>query len=186
MKQYLSVDDTSYVSEGVVLTDALIIRASSLIDGYCKREIGVKTYKERIPIYNQRGHVSYFPVIEVVSIQGRAAQGIMGNYFGIPSFETIDSSNVDIDKSIGTVLCGQSPFGSSFVDLEIEYTSGWETIPEKVKVACGILVSQLATNQNSNVKTKKDFDFSIEYFGNNMITPEVVDLLTEYKIRFFR
>lgn len=186
MTQYLELDDSSYVSEGVVLTNTLILRASAIIDGYCQREIGLKTYKERIPLNNQRGHVSYYPVEEVLSLQGRAIQGLMGNFFGIPTFEVIELSNIDIDKSIGTVWCGQSPFGSSYAELEIEYTSGFEVIPEKVKVACGLLVSQLASNQNPNVKTKKDFDYAIEYFSNNIVTPEIANLLSEYKLRSFR
>lgn len=186
MSQYLETADTAYVSPGIVLTNELIIRASAIIDGYCRREIGVKTYKERIPLNNQRGHVSYYPVIDVTSAQGRAGQGIMGNFFGQSSFEPIDPANIDIDKSIGTVWCGQSPFGSPFVELEIEYTSGWVTIPEKVKVACGMIISQLAANQNPNVKTKKDFDFTIEYFGNSMVTPEIADLLSEFRIMFMR
>jgi hypothetical protein len=68
----------------------------------------------------------------------------------------------------------------------VSYTSGWEIIPDKVKVACGLLIGQMATNPNSNVKSKKDFDYSIEYFGNNMITPEIADLLSEFELRSFR
>jgi len=186
MSQYLELADTSYVSDGVTLTESLIIRASALIDGYCRREIGLKAYKERIPLTNQRGHLSFYPVIEIDSVKGRASSGLMGNFFGAPGFVEMDKSNIDVDLSTGVLMSALSPFGSTFAELEVEYTSGWEVIPEKVKVACGLLVNQLVANPNSNVKSKKDFDFSIEYFGNSMITPEIANLLSEYKILFMR
>ncbi|WP_138755799.1 hypothetical protein [Paenibacillus sinopodophylli] len=188
MSQYLTTEDTIYVSDGIQLTIPLIIRASALIDGYCKREIGVKAYTERIPLtYEQRGHLTYAPIVDVLEASGRVMTGLMGNFFGAPGFEPIvDLSVIDIDKRLGTLWCGSSPFGSAYTELEIGYTSGWAEIPDKVKAACGLLVNQLASNPNSNVKSKKDFDFSIEYFGNSMLTPEIADLLSEYKLRSFR
>jgi hypothetical protein len=186
MSQYLDVSDTSFVGPGIFLNEALIERASAIIDGYCRREIGVKTYKERIPLTNFRGHVSFYPVIEVLSAEGRSSQGIMGGFFGPPTFVPIELSAIDMDKSIGSVWCGHYRFGSPMAELEIEYTSGWEDTPHKVKVACGMLISQLAVNANPNIKSKKDFDFSIEYFGSNLITPDIANLLAEYRIMFMR
>lgn len=188
MSRYLEITDTDYVTAGVKLTEPLIIRASAIIDGKCKREIGVKAYTERIRLTDaQRGHLSYYPVVDVLSAKGRPTQGVLGNFFGSPNFENIDDlSIIDVDKEIGTVWCGHSPFGSAYGELEMSYTSGWEIIPDKVKVACGLLIGQMATNPNSNVKSKKDFDYSIEYFGNNMITPEIADLLSEFELRSFR
>ncbi|WP_339309800.1 hypothetical protein NZ043_27790 [Paenibacillus sp. FSL k6-2145] len=188
MSRYLEVTDIDYVPAGVKLTEPLIIRASAIIDGRCKREIGVKTYTERIPLTDsQRGHLSYYPVLDLLSAKGRPTQGAFGNFFGSPEFEPIDNLNIiDVDKEIGSVWCGQSPFGSPYKEVEVSYTSGWEIIPDKVKVACGLLIGQMATNPNSNVKSKKDFDYSIEYFGNNMITPEIADLLSEFELRSFR
>jgi hypothetical protein len=187
MSQYLTVEDTDYVPAGVVLTLPLIIRASAIIDGHSKREIGVKSYIERIPLTNQRGHLSYYPVKEISAVNGRSAYGITGdNFFGIPGFVTADLTTLDVDKEIGTVMCGGSPFGMPYAELEVTYTSGWDPIPEKVKVACGLLVAQLSGNSNTNVKLKKDVDSTIEYFGNSLITPEIADLLSEYQHCSFR
>jgi hypothetical protein len=187
MSQYLTTEDTDYVSSEAALTIPLIIRASAIIDGRCKREIGLKEYTERIRLTDQRGHLSYYPVKDVTAIKGRAAYGITGdNFFGAPGFTEAVLSILDVDKEIGAVLCGGSPFGAPYTELEVTYTSGWNPIPDKVKVACGLLVSQLAGISNSNVKTKKDVDSTIEYFGNNMITPEIADLLSEYQYCSFR
>ncbi len=187
MSQYLTTADTDYVPAGAALTLPLIIRASAIIDGRCKREIGVTSYTERIPLTNQRGHLSYYPVKEITEIKGRAAYGITGdNFFGAPGFVGADPSTIDVDKEIGTLSCGNSLFGAPFAELEITYTSGWDPIPDKVKVACGLIIAQLSGNSNSNVKSKKDFDMTIEYFGNDMITPEIADLLSEYQHRSFR
>lgn len=187
MSQYLTVEDTDYVPAGVVLTLPLIIRASAIIDGRCRREIGVKSYTERIPLTNQRGHLSYYPVKEIIEVNGRAAYGITGdNFFGIPGFVTADLTTLDVDKEIGTVMCGGSPFGMPYAELEVTYTSGWDSIPNKVKIACGLIIAQLSSNSNTNVKLKKDVDSTIEYFGNNMITPEIADLLSEYQYCSFR
>lgn len=186
MSQYLTVDETDYFPAGTITSDSLIKRASAIIDGYCKREIAVSTYRERIPLTNGHGHLSYYPVVSIDEIKGRAAYGLHGNFFGVPGFETVDPVSIDVDKQIGTVICGGNLFGTPYTELEITYSSGWETIPEKVKVACGLLVAQIATNPNSNVKSKKDFDYSIEYFGGGMINPEIADLLSEYVLRSFR
>lgn len=187
MSQYLTVEDTDYVPAGVVLTLPLIIRASAIIDGRCRREIGVKSYTERIPLTNQRGHLSYYPVKEITEVNGRAAYGITGdNFFGAPDFVTADLTTFDVDREIGTVMCGGSPFGMPYAELEVTYTSGWDPIPDKVKVACGLIIAQLSVNSNTNVKLKKDVDSTIEYFGNNMITPEIADLLSDYQHSSFR
>ncbi|MCU6798002.1 hypothetical protein OB236_38345 [Paenibacillus sp. WQ 127069] len=190
MSQYLALDgtDTDFYPEGITPTVAQVIRASGIIDTYCKREIKTKPYTERIPLTSaQRGHLTFYPVIEVTAASGRAAQGIIGGFFGPPEFESIsDLSLLDIDRSIGSLWCGGSPFGMPYSELEITYTSGWDIIPDKVKVACGLLIGKLATNYDSNVKSKKDFDFSIEYFGSGMVTPEIADLLAEYQLMTFR
>ncbi|WP_135552098.1 hypothetical protein [Paenibacillus cymbidii] len=189
MSQYLDVDGSAaaYFPPGVTPTAALVLRASAIIDGYCKRAIEVKSYKERIPLSDrQRGHVSYWPVVAVTSVKGRPTAGPMGTFFGPAPFEELAADAVDIDMSIGTVWCGLSPFGSRYGELEIEYTSGWSPIPESVKVACGILVGKLSSTHDTNVKMKKDFDFTIEYFGTSLITPDVADLLAAYVQCSFR
>jgi hypothetical protein len=189
MSAYLDKDtDAAFVSAGVTLTDNLILRASAIIDGYCKREIGVKSYTERVPLTEyQRGHLSYYPVLEITALKGRASRHITGLDFGPPAFDDIsDLSTLDVDKNIGSLWCGTSVFGIPFTELEVTYTSGWADTPEKVKVACGMIIDQLVSINNPNVKVKKDFDSTIEYFGNSLISPEIANLLSEYVLILFR
>ncbi|OPA77463.1 hypothetical protein BVG16_13490 [Paenibacillus selenitireducens] len=188
MSTYLTIDDSDYVANGVQLTMPLIIRASAIIDGVCKRSIAITSYTERVPLTdNQRGHLSYYPVNDVTAVRGRPTHGITGiDIFGPPTFQDVSTDILDVDKPIGTLWCGYSLFGVPYSELEVTYTSGWEDIPEKVKVACGLIINQLASNPNPNVKAKKDFDLSIEYFSRNMVTPEISELLSEYVLRFFR
>jgi hypothetical protein len=189
MSEYLTTSEVDYVPAGVTLTKPLIIRASAIIDGHCKRKISVESYTERVPLTElQRGHLSYYPVLDITVLRGRPKFGLRpDNFFGPPPLETIsDISILDVDKEIGSLWCAYSPFGAPYLELELTYTSGWNPIPEEVKVACGLLVSQLASNPNPNVKAKKDFDFSIEYFGNNLVTPEIADLLSKYVNRPMR
>jgi hypothetical protein len=198
MSEYLKSTDTAdadYLPAGVILTKSLSIRASSIIDGYCKRSLAVTSYTERVPLTDyqnmnsyQRGHLSYYPVIDVTLVKGRPLyNALTGNIFGPPPFEPInDLSILDIDKNIGNFICGFNIFGVPYSELEVTYTSGWATIPDAVKTACGMIITQLANNANPNVKTKKDFDFSIEYFGSSMISSEISDLLSPYILRSFR
>lgn len=187
MSQYLSIDETDYFSIGTEPSNRLIKRASAIIDGHCKRTIAISTYTERIPLTNGRGHLSYYPIVDVLEVKGRPTYGFTGdNFFGSPGFEIVDPTSIDVDKQIGTVLSGGSLFGSPFTEMELTYTSGWNPIPDNVKVACGLIVGLLVSNPNSNVKSKKDFDFSIEYFGSGVITPEIAELLSEYVVRSFR
>jgi hypothetical protein len=190
MSQYLDkTTDASYVSVGITLTDQLIIRASSIIDGCCKRKIAVESYTERVPLTeSQRGHLSYYPVVELTALKGRPKYYFTGiNFFGPPVFEVIsDHSILDVDVNIGSLWCGYNMFGAPYTELEVTYTSGWAVIPDNVKVACGMIIDQLVNSNNSNVKAKKDFDSSIEYFGNKLITPEIADLLSQYVLLSFR
>jgi hypothetical protein len=191
MTAYLTLtdEDKKYFAVGVTPTDNLILRASAIIDGHCKREIVVKPYTERVPLTElQRGHLSYYPVVDITALKGRPKFGMLpDNFFGPPPFETLsDITILDVDKDIGSLWCGYSPFGAPYVELEVTYNSGWNPIPDAVKVACGLLVGLLANNTNPNVKSKKDFDFSIEYFGNNLVTPEIADLLSKYVNRPMR
>ncbi|WP_391573864.1 hypothetical protein [Cohnella sp.] len=183
MSQYLTLDeaDKPYFPNGVTPELSDILRASAIIDAHCRREIGAKSYTERIPLTElQRGHLSYSPVIDVTEVKGRPRNGIMGGFFGPPGFEDVDISNLDVDPETGSVWCGGSPFGIPYAELAVTYTSGWDSIPKQVKVACGLIVGKITGNPDSNVKSKKDFDFSIEYFGSGMITPEIADLLSAY------
>lgn len=187
MSAYLEITDTDYVPDGVTLTQSLIIRASAIIDAYCKREISIKEYTERIPLTDRGvGHVSFSPVIELRSVKGRPTQGLLGNIFGRPDFEPVDMSQLDIEKDTGFLSIGYSMFGIPYGELEVTYTSGWDPIPDKVKVACGLVVAKLVNNSNPNVKAKKDFDFSIEYFGNQIVSDEIAELLSEYVHRPMR
>jgi hypothetical protein len=88
---------------------------------------------ERIPLTEMmRGHLSYCPVLEVSALKGRPKYGLTGsNFFGPPPFEEIpDLSVLDVDKSIGSLWCGSSPFGSPYMELVVTYSSGWEPIPD--------------------------------------------------------
>ncbi|WP_274362750.1 hypothetical protein [Paenibacillus thermotolerans] len=189
MSAYLTVTEAAdYAPPGVTLTNSLIIRASAIIDAYCKREISVKSYTERIPLNEYgKGHVSFYPVVAVSEVKARPKHGWTGdNFFGPPSFESVDVNAVDTDKQIGFVTVGSSTFGAPYTELEVTYSSGWDPIPDKVRVACGLIIAKLANNFNPNVKAKKDFDFSIEYFGPKIVTDEIGDLLSEYVHRPMR
>lgn len=189
MSAYLQLTDTSYVLVGTTLTNQLIIRASSIIDGYCKRKITVESYTERVPLTElQRGHLSYYPVVAITLLKGRPKYGITGSdFFGPPQFETItDTSILDVDLNIGSLWCGNSSFGVPYTELDVTYTSGWATIPDNVKVSCGMIIDQLFTTNSPNVKSKKDFDSSVEYFENRLVSPEIANLLSEYKLISFR
>lgn len=187
MSQYLELTDSDYVTSGNELTLQSIIRASSIIDGYCKRSISVTSYTERVPLTEyQRGHLSYYPVLEVTELKGRPKHGMIGNnFFGPPQFEAIDISTLDVDKNTGSLWCGYSAFGTPYMELEVTYISGWNPIPDEVKVACGMVINQLTSNSD-NVKSKKDFDYTIEYFGNSLITPDVAAILSKYTLISFR
>lgn len=101
MSQYLTVDEIGYFPAGTVPTEGLIIRASAIIDGYCKRSISVTTYTERIPLTNGRGHLSYYPVAEINEVKGRAAYGLTGDTFLVlpDSSQLIRTTSILIRKS---------------------------------------------------------------------------------------
>lgn len=187
MSRYLTAEDTDFLPGGKEPNLATIIRASALIDAECRREIGLKTYVDRVSLTNGHGHLTYAPVQSVIAVRGRPAYGLTGDsFFGAPELTEIPTNSLDVNRETGSFSCNGSAFGIPYTELEVEYTSGYDPIPEAVKVACGLLIEKLSAGFDQNVKLKKDFDFTIEYFGGGLVTPEIADLLAPYKLVSFR
>jgi hypothetical protein len=189
MSAYLQVTDTDYVAPNVTLTNALIVQASAIVNGHCKRAIDVQEYTERVYVIEdtQRGHLTYAPIVAITLLKGRPKYGvILNNFFGPPAFEELDLQQIDYDSRLGNFILSYSAYFIPYVEAEITYTSGWAAIPDEVKVATGLVINQLARNPNPNVQNKKDSDFSISYFGNNLITPDIAALLEPYVLMAFR
>jgi len=188
MSRYLTAENTDFLPAGMDLpSPATVIRASALIDAECRREIGLKTYTERVPLTTGYGHLTYKPIREIVAVRGRAAYGLTGdNTFGVPELAEIPLTSLDVNRETGSFSCVGSAFGIPYTELEVEYVSGYDPIPDNVKVVCGMLIEKMAAGYDQNVKLKKDFDFTIEYFGNSLLTAEMCDLLAPYKVISFR
>lgn len=168
----------------------LVKHASTLIDGYCQKKLTVEEYTERLRLNNDGyAHLTYYPVIEVKSLKGKPTPTTM--YFGTPigtwgtpQWEDI-TSYYDLDKKTGAIWI--PTVSIQYTDIEVEYTSGYETIPEDIKQVCGMLVGALWQRQDYTTTVYiADPMASRRLEKSGYITDDMKYILDKYRVRGYR
>lgn len=179
-----------------------IARASALIDRHCKRSIGVATYTERMNLTSGRSHLSYLPVVSLTSAKARydvARSSIYCSSPGVTEWETVDTDDIDIDLSTGVfilpyatgsislALSCASLFNTPYNEAELVYTAGYAATPENVKIACGLIITNMSIRVNPMaVSEQMPNGLKTTYKDSDFITPETRELLSKYVAMFLR
>lgn len=170
--------------------NVLIKHASTLIDGYCQRKLIVEEYSERLSLNsNGYAHLTYYPVVEVNSLKGKPSPtavsfGVPVGFWGPVQWEDI-ASFYDLDKKTGTIWVPAVTV--PYTEIEIEYTSGYETIPEDIKQVCGMLVGSLWQRQDYTTTIYiADPMASRRLEKSGYITDEMKLILDKYRVRGVR
>ncbi len=190
---------TEYVQYGLSeeTTDDLVTTASALIDAHCRRpSLTVTQYVERIRLTAgaQTARLSYRPLTEnpLVEVKvrfGRPRRGESSDLFreevafafGMPgSWSTLDVASVDVNATAAELTFPQNFLGLNYNEAEVTYTSGFQTIPPAIKVACAQIVKNAQAMPALNVKSNRIDTMQMEYFSNSLIDDQVRSLLRPY------
>ena len=193
MSQYLTEEEIStYCTAQPGVTVADVVIASELIDGYCKMSFSVNTAKENVKINrNSRGKLRHGRVIEITS-----AQEVFHTPMGTTSYPA-EVSDIDLDLEMDgyfTYLAPVSPFMGLGVGmfcgcrnrmnrlLEIEYTYGFEEIPEDIKVVTAMLAQNIRQFSSfAGLKKLSTLDYTIEMGNSSFFTEDMRNILNKYK-----
>ena len=196
---------SEYLAYGLDATTpaALVGAASTMIDSYCRRaSIAVTQYEERIRLQEGRNtvRVTYVPLTAVapattaiVSARGRFAIPRRGEWplddlnsevallFGLPGTWTdITSSGIDVYADTGELTLPVNAIGLGFSELDVVYTSGFNTIPDAVKFACAQLVRNAQATPALNVRASQLDQIQLQYFSDTLLDQTVKTLLAPY------
>lgn len=190
---YLTVEELEQYCIKVIPEDKkpiLIKHAGTLIDGYCQRTLSVSPYSERVRL-NRDGyaHLTYYPVVEIESIKGKPEPttvqfGVPVGIWGPPQWEDI-STYYDLYKETGKIWI--PTVSVHYSEIEVEYTSGYDPIPEDVKQICGMLVGALWQRQDYTTTIYiADPMASRRLEKSGYVTDDMKRILDRYRVRGYR
>ena len=183
-----------------------IVAASAIIDAHCRRiTLGVNQYEERLKLPPELNTVrlSYLPMVTVapattpiVTLQGRYGIPRRGEWpfpeltlefalvFALPGMWTvIDPTTIDIWMDAGELTFPVNALGLFFNEVDVVYTAGLQTIPDKVKVACAQIVKNAQATPALNVKSGTIDKLRLDYFGATLVDDTVRNLLEQFVAR---
>lgn len=186
---YLSADEVETYCEQIPVTESQVAFASSLIDAFVGNHDGSSlfTKKEQTDVIklNRKGigRLKHKPVIEILKVSS-VGQGM----FGFTEVE-LDINTIQFDEEgyiytngFNNRITRNNLRPSPISQLKVQYTYGFEEIPEPVKRACAMLamnISQTATFTNLQSMTTLDARFSLA--NPSLFTTDIKSLLTRYR-----
>jgi hypothetical protein len=197
---------SEYETYGLDATTGLawVTAASAIVDAHCRRiTLAINQYTERLRTDNGQRPVQlvYLPLTTVapatspiVSARARYATPRRGEMeyeadmwdvalaFGIPgTWVNLNVADPDAFPETGEVTLPVNVMGWAFNEIEIVYTAGFETFPDKVKVACAQLVKNAQATPALNVKKNVAPDgMQFWYFADSLVDDMVQELLAPF------
>jgi len=208
---YLTIAElATYAPEHTITAgkeQSYIDRASLMIDELCHRSVNVISYVERMNLTSGRSHLTYLPVVALTSAKARYdilntsmyAPYSIGIGGGVTEWDTLVVTDVEVNNATGVFIlpcvtgninlafASYDMFNTLYNEAEITYTSGYATIPEAVKMACGLLVTNMSFRINPMaVSESLPNNLRTTYKDSSYITPEIAALLSKYVTRSYR
>jgi hypothetical protein len=197
---------SEYELYGLEATTAVawVTAASAIVDAHCRRiTLAVNQYTERVRTDDGRRPVqlTYLPLTAVapatspiVSARARYAMPRRGEMeyeadlwdvalvFGVPgTWVNFNVADLDTFAETGEVTFPVNIMGWEFTEVEIIYTAGFATYPDKVKVACAQLVKNAQATPALNVKKNAAPDgMQFWYFADSLVDDMVKELLAPF------
>ena len=111
----------------------------------------------------------------------------MYGVLGTPEWQTIAISDVELNAPGRFFYLPVSIYNAYYDEAKITYTAGYSTIPEDIKVACGIILTMMSMRVNPSAMSEKiSAGMSVSYNSDSFITSEVEKLLSKYVVRSYR
>ena len=170
------------IIEGVTAGD--VRTASTLIDGYLGRSFAPKQFTERVRMLkHHRGRLAHHPVIAVnkVVAHGHCVFGNVEDKLNVDSI-ALDPENDGYFTFVGSGGLNAMIYGLHPYMLEVSYTSGFETYPEALKTACGMLACNIRQAMSFNgAKQLTSLDFQVLMTDDSFFTSDIKRILQEFK-----
>ena len=198
---YLAASEYEQYGLEATVPEALVASASALIDSLCSRpSLGVTQYSERVRVApgSNRTRLSYLPLCAlgpadspVVKVRVRYGANdstsvpdvarTLSQAFGLAgSWVDLDVSQTEFVKETGEIALPAQVLGLGYIEAEITYTAGFETIPDPVKFACVQLVRNAQAAPALNVRGSGLDRMQMEYFGPSLVDETVKQLLAPF------
>ncbi len=190
---YLEPSEYAVYGLSADTADAWVAAASAMIEAHCRRgSLLVTSYTERLRVRRPWGTVqlSYGPAVQVTAVQARYTplmerrEDMLFEYalvFGLPGqWVALDPTTVTLDAVTGEVQLLPNLFGLRYSEVEVTYTAGLATIPDRIKVACAQIVKNAQATPGLNVKSSKLDTLQTQYFSDSLLDVQVQALLRPF------
>jgi hypothetical protein len=193
---YLTLNEATAYCTISGVTQQIINQASGLIDTY----VGSLDKKQKTEVVQANNKsINRLSVATGRAIKGKLSQvrtnvplvtvdalrGVYKTMFGT-TYETLSTTDFYVDDqghftyypSIGlnSIIYGASP-----IALEVTYTYGYTTPPEDLKLACSLICQNLARRGSFGAKSIQDFDVSLTFLDDSIITTDIRSILMRYR-----
>ena len=196
-------DNNTYITEDekVQLCDTVIdnvsmmdVRiATALIDGYLGRTYLPKKYRERVKLNRaMRGKLKQAPVICVESVVavfatpfGQSKQKLEGD---MEEYIELDPERDGYFTFVGNLGLTSMIYHTVPKYIEVEYSSGFENIPDRLKTATAMLACNVRQAQSfAGAKQLTSLDFQVMMTDDSFFTSDIKMLLKglDYDVSVF-
>ena len=197
--KYLTLNEVSTYCTISGITQQIIDQASGLIDTF----VGSLDKKQKVEVIqaNTRSvsRLSMGNLPTARTIKGKLSQvrtnvplvtidllrGVYKTMFGT-TYETLSTTDFYVDDQgrftyypsmgLNSIIYGASP-----IALEVTYTYGYTTPPEDLKLACSLICQNLARRGSFGAKSIQDFDVSLTFLDDSIITSDIRSILMRYR-----
>ena len=200
---YLTLQEISTYTTISGITQQVINQASGLIDTF----VGTLDKKQKVEVINVNNRSSGLTMANMSigglatgrTLKGKLSQvrtnvplvsidtlrGVYKTMFGT-TYETLATSDFYVDDQghfsyypslgLNSIIYGATP-----VALEVTYTYGYTDAPEDLKLACGLICQNLARRGSFGAKSIQDFDVSLTFADDSIITSDIRSILMKYR-----
>jgi hypothetical protein len=207
---YLQTSDYATYGLPAVLAPNLVLRASVLIDTYCKRAMAVTSYTEqlRLPSGRNRVLLSYTPAVALapatipyVTAQGRygyprrasssmqvfpatSLLELSSIFGGPPQWEDIDVTQIVDNHATGEIWLPPGIYMAQYTEIKITYTAGYVVVPDAIMAACAYLV--FAYLERAAMMGMKGKVTALVASDHTLIDADIKAMLDPYRVRVMR
>lgn len=202
--KYLTLNEVSTYCTISGITQQIIDQASGLIDTFVgsidkKQKVEVIQSNNRSVGRLSMSNLSIGGLSTGRTIKGKLSQvrtnvplvtidslrGVYKTMFGT-TYETLATTDFYVDDQghftyypsagLNAIIYGATP-----VALEVTYTYGFTTPPEDLKLACSLICQNLARRGSFGAKSIQDFDVSLTFLDDSIITSDIRSILMRYR-----
>lgn len=178
-KAYVGISSPNQDAE----IDLLIPKVSQLIKSYCRTSFVDNVDDPKVEQFSGEGYIRYYlkdyPVLQVLDVETSDDYG--QNFYSLVEFQdwVYEPQNYSLRS-----LAGNWP--DKLNGYRVTYTSGYELVPEDLKLAVFDLVTYYRRNDSAvhNSKSSGTGNIQIEYLKSSSLPAHIRRVLDQYVVDF--